>query len=346
MLKKFLILASALAVLSACGESDPIPNSQVKKLRSDIRGHKVPEGVMLSRDYKPFWKEHVVTGYPQKPHEDFPQKMVELEQSHICKLEPPQEHETVTKINIHGGMKPTNINSWGDADLERETKEFAERYGSTGVETALRYISLGRELSLVNVYVTDQSAPNHLILSGAGDVLWNIHVARYASISNITLIGRGAAGVVNMPGNTKIQSMTGEKAAKCGAVFWRKPDETWRFYQDLKKRGNLERDDTMKENMQLFANFNTWYRKNFEANSDQADVKAYRISNILVGPVPESMDDRLEFRPIKDQVVYMVGGRSTVLATKEQYKKIGQQKVVESTKKLVGNDLSVLNPGS
>ncbi len=344
--KNHLLFLAALIALSGCSEeSEKIPTAQIEEFKSDLTGYKVPEGVVISKDFRPFWKEHIVVGYPEKPHLEIPAKLVALDQDESCNLKKPGDNELVHKIDISGSMKDTAVNSWSHSNIDEATQKFIDRYKRNGEAAALEGANFGNPLQLVNLYVTENTASNHLMLSSEYNVLWNIQTAYGVKISSITLLGRGVAAVANVVGNVNIQSMTAEKALKCEAVFWRKPDQTWAVVQNANDDA-AENEKIIDKHHSNYARYNQWYLENYGVSAGDEALKSHQVSNILIGPVPKDPKARLTYKSLNGSTVYLTGGRSAIIADKDKFKEITRNAILTNVKKQVGDDLSVLKAGS
>lgn len=374
MINKYALFSTvALIALSGCSSEpvDVIPSEEVPKLQSGDTGIDVPENLMIAAGYEPFWKEHVVTGYPDNPHQFMPGQLIAIEDGEGCEIAVPDKNHSVSRISLSGSTHSTNVKTWTRKDLKLSAETFVENYKKHGEEQAFKNIKFGSSLKLVNVFVTDNDRPNHLILSSDDDVLWNIQTDNFAKISGITLISNGVAGLANIASDVQIQTMASKKATNCGFSFGRKPNETWDIVQQLE--GTTDKEDTnseenlaseenvapvktskVEENIKTelediiqkhrrqYSYYNKWHIANYglEAGADVLEVGT--ASNILIGDFPKTLENRIKYKSIEGSVVYVTGGHSIMLSTKEQYKTLAADAVSEKAKELVGGDLSVL----
>ncbi|WP_068114611.1 hypothetical protein [Tropicimonas marinistellae] len=70
--------------------------------------------------------------------------------------------------------------------------------------------------SVMDVVVTDTVVPVHLVLQADhGRVLWNVHLARGAKVSGVSLLGGHLPAVANLPPRVPVQAMDNDAIAAC-----------------------------------------------------------------------------------------------------------------------------------
>ena len=199
-------------------------------------------------------------------------------------------------------------------------------------------------MNVVDVVVTETSKPVYLVLSDAGNVIWNIQTAENARISQVAIIGSGNSGIANLDKSVPVTILNGENLKKCHVQPRRRPADHWLFVQRAKKM--LSFQETLQENVTAYRKYSNWFSDNFGQGSETGVIGVETVSHVLVGPLPESLEKRAVYKPLEGANVKVTDPGKILVSDELTYKVTVKALVADLAAKAAGGDLKSLIPKS
>lgn len=230
-----------------------------------------------------------VTGYSTSLAGGVPAEITTIRPILGCRLTPPQTGSSVGHVVAGASGVATALATYNDTHLAAAVQGFVDSYRKTGRAEARPMSAPAYEA--YDVAVTETRAPVYLVLeSGAGNRLWNIHLAEGARIERVVLLGGDQAGVANLDPVVPVEVLLGRGLRDCGIEPAYVPNKGHGFFQDLTGGavpvGEAER--RLAAVLDTAARYDTWFQDSFgvKAGDSRIGYDAGTIS--LVGPVPDN----------------------------------------------------------
>jgi hypothetical protein len=340
-----------LSLLCGCSDSDGVPaDDPAQGLGADMRGSIAAPGVIVGKGQTIYWAQAALTGYRVTTLTDLPARIVLAPTSSECRFQKPAAGELIGNVHIghsHIGLKymAAPIFAFSRKELAERTKQFIEAYKQSGDETALPSDAEGDRLRAVDVVVTETEKPVYLVLQNEGSsVLWNIHAAPDVKIAHVAVISSGTAGIANLDPAVQVEFMNQPVLEHCKVVPVRKPANDWQFVQNAKEDPSLA--DKLKENEDLYSAYSNWFHDNFGVDGEDDVVGIQEASQVLVGPLPASEDQRVAFKPLAGAEVRIAREDFVLAGSEDDYRARHEQMVLEMALKMAGGNLQSLRSGS
>jgi hypothetical protein len=341
-------ISLALVILGACSDPDPeiisdaVPaGDAAKTLQTELRGYAAPVGVMMGLDEKPFWVQGAATGFRPLRITDVPAKITFMDPNPGCAFGAPRPDEILANVQVSSSPVVSTVYAATREAFSETTKLFMDTYQKHDAENLGDLVaSDGAKMGLVDVFITEKSKPIYLVLSHNVATVFNIQLAEGAHISRIALIGNGAAGLANIDPATPAKALFGKVIEGCNLVPVRRPADHWTFVQNAKVTPSL--GDELKKNFDMFGHFSAWYKTNFGVPSEPGAVGAESAAQVLVGPVPEKLEDRIKFKSLQGATVILSPSAYAYAGDTAAFKANFAEKVIEAATKLAGGDLTKL----
>ena len=221
-----------------------------------------------------------------------------------CGFRKPAPGEKVAGVRLTDAMLETPLQAFTKSEMANRLLK--------AIQGSLKY---GREVekigfyegnvTAVDVFVTDTSAPIYLVLQARGEgKLWHIHLADGVKLAHVALIGSTAPALTVPQDGLTYQSMIpqdfigridffeGTDFPDCMPLPWHKPQADWIAYQR-----SLKDNDLYKNQMKTYGNgfgaYDKWYTSVFGVSATYNTVQAAAAAHVLVGPVP---DQKMTYR--------------------------------------------------
>ena len=335
--------------LTGCSEvkpaprADAIPSGDPKEDRDgEFRGFIYKKATMVGARDTFRWAQTALSGYRNAGENDFPSAIKSLPAAK-CKFAAPADADLVRHVHIGAATQRAPVFAYSNEDIASQAKYFIGRYIKADGKYRVKVrkgINGGSAMRVANVIVTETDAPVYLVLSGQFKTLWNIQKAPGATISAITVVGDDTQGVANAPEGTLITAVTGKWMEKCKVEPARMPRDDWRYVKNV--GGMKSQHEALREDVKLANAYQSWLRRSFKLRSTPGSIGAYGISNVLVGPPPGTLAERVPYKPIKDAVVMLTRNDHVFAANQEVYGQRFSKLVMTAAKRAAGGDLTML----
>ena len=328
-----------IAAVGGCSESVPTGNP-AELLSTEMRGYEAPIGVMMGLNEKPYWVQSAVAGFRAAENGDMPAKVENLRFSGGCTFTAPKPDEILANVQVDGSQMGSVVHVVSRETMGERTKTYIENY-KVGHDVVPLSGSDDR-MGIVDVVVTEKTKPVYLVIAYSSPTIFNIQLAEGASLSHIALVGFGAAGIANVDPSVPIEVLIGKAMQLCNVTPVRQPADHWQFVQNAKEDPGLK--DVLAKNFSMYNSFSSWYRQNFGVSSGPDAIGAASASHVLVGPLPETLEARVNFKSLEGVTLLLSKSDYVYVGTDANYMQKFTDLIIESATKLAGGDLTKLKP--
>ena len=343
-MKRLAVLAAAIMAtsLTACSDDGNPPNGNpAASLKQEMRGYEAPIGVMIGLNETPYWVQSALAGYHATDVElDVPAGFEYLEPNGSCSFALPNKDEKLAKVQVDGSLMKGPVFVASDAEIGDATKKYIANVRRLGEDAPVPVNQGDGQLGVVDVVVTETSKPVYLVISYDLPTLFNIHLADGARLSRIALIGSGTGGIANVDKSVPIRSLTGRAMAGCNVTPLRAPADHWLFIRNVKEDSSLQ--GQLDKNIAEARAYSIWYRSNFGTGNEPDAVGSSTASHVLVGPLPESLDKRVTYRPLAEATIRLTRNELVYGGPEEEFMARKKELITEAATKLAGGDLGTL----
>lgn len=333
-----LIMATSLA---ACSDADPPPGDPAGSLTQEMRGYEAPVGVMMGLNETPYWAQSALADFrPIDIENDMPAAIEYLTPNGSCSFTLPNKDEVLAKVQVDGSTMKGTVFAASNAEIGDATKQYIANVRRRGVNAPLPVNPGDGQLGVVDVVVTETSKPIYLVISYSSPTLFNIHLADGARLSRIALIGIGTGGLANVGKSVPIRSLSGAAMAGCGVTPARMPTDHWLLVQNARQNSSLQSDlDKSVARAQAYA---TWFRSNFGTGNEPDAVGSSVASQVLVGPLPKSLEKRVAYRPLAGATVRLTENNLVFGGPEAEFMARKKELITTAATEIAGGDLASL----
>lgn len=340
------LIMLALAACSGGADRSAVPDGDPKAGRKhDLRGYSYGPDVMAGEDEAFFWAQQAVSDYARIDDAPALTAVADLPPA-SCHFPTPEEGDAVRFVIIERGVQEAPIYQFSSRDVGERAATFVKYYSASGGKTKKVWSYDGSDIMrVVNVAVTETSAPVYLVLSSETNVLWNILPAPGVKLSRIALVSSGDIGLANAPEETGVNLLPGSILKGCHTPSpMRRPQEDWGFVQNVKESGGSYADKALANNIRHASNYQHWLTENFGAEGLSGRIAQQGLSNVLIGPLPASPDERAPYRPVASALLSKSDYR--IIAPRAEYHAAVQKIVTDAAREAAGGDLEALAAGA
>ncbi|MEC9468168.1 MAG: hypothetical protein VYA18_00505 [Pseudomonadota bacterium] len=341
--KKGFAVALCFGLL-ACSDNVPSGDPQ-SGLKRDMRGYKASPGVLVAEDGTPHWIQSAVTGYKETTLDtDLPAKVVMQQPTAFCRFRKPNLGEYIGNVHVGTGNMHAPIYTWSKTKIRERAQKLAENAQKPAddprkirVDTMV-LSAKDDSFPVVDVVVTETEKPVYLILQNEfGKILWNIHLAPGARISHVVALGVGDIAFANLDPDVPVEMAGARTLRSCGVQPWRKMQDHWLFARNAKENPSLHEEPVAK-NKAAYRKYDSWFKSAFGIRSEQNLAGVERSTHVLVGPLPEDLDDRIPFRPLGGSLVIMTPVENIAVAGKSGYEDKAMAQIRPLVDKALGRE--------
>jgi len=332
------LLAAALLVgLSACNEEEvvadvPPQGDPGKRAKMDVVGMEARgERVAIGAHDVVHWFQALASGTHLSSPTAFPAQVSRLTPEKRCELPTPKEGAIVSVVNMYGSKTDTQIFPTSNELIAKNVERLIDRSGNKML-MVLGKTAIVDPYEMIDVVITEQSAPVHLVLSAAGQIIWNIVPADGAQVSHVTLLGQKDIGVANLPEGVPITAFDARMMKKCKIDPVNKPKDNWRLKSRSVKYFN--------EYKRRFAKFDNWVRAAHRGYSVDHKVDGVTFSHVLIGPPPQTLGERVPYRGIGQSHVQIVSNAPIEIMERQPYARKIKTIATEKAEQMVGMSLA------
>lgn len=242
-------------------------------LEEDAGGLRAMGPIAAGAGNRPVFIGDVVAGYTTQAGADIPAEVTTIRPIMGCRPTPPQEGTHFGHVTAGTSGIGLALSTYNDSDLAAGVQRLADHYRQTG-NAAMPDLS-GPAYEAYDVAVTETSAPVYLVLeTGAGNRMWNLHLAPGARIERVILLGGTQAGIANLDPVVPVEVILDSGLASCGIHPAYGPEGT--------SDGAYDR----------------WFLDVFGVTASSSRIGFDRGTISLVGPVPGAEDPKAGYAPV------------------------------------------------
>ncbi|WP_374641857.1 hypothetical protein [Tabrizicola sp.] len=242
---------------------------------------------------RPVFIGDVVAGYTTRAAADIPAEVTTIRPIMGCRPTPPQEGTHFGHVTAGTSGIGLALSTYDDSDLAAGVQRLVDHYRQTG-NAAMPDLS-GPGYEAYDVAVTETSAPVYLVLeTGAGNRMWNLHLAPGARIERVILLGGTQAGIANLDPVVPVEVILDADLASCG------------IHPAYGSEGMSSGAEA----------YDRWFLDAFGVAASSSRIGFDRGTISLVGPVPGAEGPKASYAPIN-------GAR--IRATQDQFFEIRGQ---------------------
>lgn len=295
----FFAAVSTLALL-ACADQSAVPKGDPRYNReAGLKGFTYPEDVLAEAGGRLGWAQGAIADYARVAPDDVPARIEPLDTT-SCVVARPAAGDLVRHVFVERGVGEASLYQIHDADL-------------SGRASAVR-----DQLRVVNVVVTEKSAPVHLVLSSETSVIWNILPAAGVAIANIAAVSADGVGLAGAAPTVAVQAYYGEALTRCDVAPVRQPQDDWAFTRNAMKAGGAQRQslDALRADADAYE---AWLTKWFGAAAVTGAIAHQGIGAVLIGPTPASAQARVAMRPLAGSTLKLSLSDHVIVGRKRDY---------------------------
>jgi hypothetical protein len=196
-------------------------------------------------------------------------------------------------------------------------------------------------LSTVDVIVTETSKPVYLVLAHYNRVLFNIHLAPGAKISRIAMIGYRGGGITNLDPLPPVEVLSDQQLARCGVVPLRRPAAHWEMTK-IANNSTFDPKELVRKATSDFSKYSNWFKRNFGQTSEPNSIGAMTASHVLVGPLPTTLENRVQYKALTGANVYVAKSDYNYSLSPNDYKAKKSQLIIDAAEAGLGVKLETL----
>jgi hypothetical protein len=334
----FLLPAVAL-FLVGCEEKMPKgdPAQQVSPGRA---GTRAGWDIALDLSMKPHFIQILVSGFKHE-HHALPKSIGYVLDIPNCVYAGPEAGSKVVYLTASRGQISSNIHTFNTKEVREAAEQFVKDWRTAGEERRVGLSSSLAPLAIMNVVVTDTSAPIHLVLGGPKAV-FNLQLAPGARVSGVSLIGVEDIGVANLPDGVPLNAMGPAAVKRCGAEPFMRPKPDWQVWR-LGQEATPSSREALANRNRLHARFDGFFRSSFGQGSETTMIGGEYLGHFLIGPAPQGLPQRFPFKSLTTATLLMTKPDHIALGDKEELRKVLTVQVRSVAQTLVSGPLASLN---
>jgi hypothetical protein len=341
VVKRTNFVLGMVALLVAGGCSDVPPEGDpAKRLRGELRGYRAPIGIMMGANETPYWAASAVSGFRKAEDDDVPAVIENLSTGGGCTFAKPKAEEFLAKVHVDSSYMKAPVYVASRLAMAERTKQYLENY-KQGVDIVPLNIG-DDQMGIVDVVVTETEKPVYLVLAYSSATIFNIQLKEGAKVSRIALVGFGPVAVANVDPSIPMRALNGSAMQLCDATPFREPADHWQFVRNAKEDSGLK--DVLAKNYSYFSRFSRWYRESFGQPSEPNSIGASEASQVLVGPLPEALEDRVPFRSLEGATLVLSSNDFVHVGSGADYKQQMKDLIIADATRLAGGNLEMLKP--
>jgi hypothetical protein len=263
----------------------------------------------------------VIAGYSTRVDGEIPAEITTIRPIMGCLLTPPQNGTVVGHVVAGQSDLALGLLTYDDLDLAAAVQDFVNDYRQADIpETLAARVPESLAYQAYDVVVTELSAPIYLVLqTGAGNRIWNIHVAPGARIERVVLLGGNQVGVANLDPVVPVEVILQDGLAACG-IRPTLPLNAGHALMTAAVAGDAAAVAELTRREEDVRSYAQWFLDTFGIPAAASRAGFDRGTASLVGPVPGGADPELT-----PKAVFAGVGGAKVRTTQDTYFEIEGQ---------------------
>lgn len=246
---------------------------------------------------RPVFIDRVVSGYRTDAASGVPAEITTIRPILGCRLTAPLPGTVVGHVTAGRSGLPMALSSYNDTHLATAVQRFVDDYRDAGTATPVTAPDIVYQA--YDVAVTDTSAPVYLVLeTGAGNRIWNLHLAEGARVERVVLLGGGQAGIANLDPVVPLEVILDDGLAACGIRPAHALNPGHRLLQPDGSLTRAEAEALLANHQTEVMAYDIWLRDSFDLASG-ASRAGFEVGTLsVVGPVPDEVGPLAIYAPL------------------------------------------------
>lgn len=247
--------------------------------------------------------------------------------------------EKLVKVQVFEGLQPSGYHAVTERDLSAGAKNFITSLQRSDDPTDERPSGESRPVPVVNVILTDESAPLYLVLQAASrPLVWNLHATPGVEVAAIVVVGNPGNAVHTLAPDTPVTFL--EIAEDCAPQPWRAAQPWW----DMFNRPGAASGEFEEKSAARHTAYDRWFAATFGEASEPGTIGAFAANHVLVGPLPASSAARATYRPLNGGRIVAHEGPLLYAAPAHEREADLARRRHALAEAAAGGDLSIVNP--
>lgn len=334
---------AAAVLLAACADQGAVPDGDPREgARRDLRGVAYREDALADASGRFHWAQAAIADYRAADQKTFPARVEVLDTS-SCLLTKPAEGDLLRHVIVERGAGEVPFYQISDEDIGARAARFVDSYVATKgkARPSVAYDDAD-VMRLVNVVVTEKSAPVHLVLTSETNVIWNILPAAGVRVSAIAVLSGDGVGVVNAPAGVEVEALYGEALKRCEVFPARRPREDWSFVQNTRRQGGDYAAKALAENNARASAYASWFSNRFGVSAESGAIVHRGLGAVLIGPLPEGEGAKAPMRTLEGATLFLSRSDHLVVGARRDYQRELSALTEAAARQASGGDLSGL----
>lgn len=243
---------------------------------------------------QPVFIRDVVSGHSLTPGADIPAEITTIRPILGCRLTRPLPGTTIGHVTSGRSPLTLALTTYSDADLAAAVQDYVDAFRKFGADAPPP--DGGPRYEAHDVAVTETDAPVYLVLeSGAGNRIWNIHLADGAQIERVVLLGGNQSGVANLDPVVPVEVILGAGLADCGVDPAYVPGPGPVSGTVAPADGETPADGGTLARAEAY---DTWFRDSFDVLAGESRRGFAEGAVTVVGPVPAGAEQMAVYASI------------------------------------------------
>jgi len=282
---------------------------------ASMYGGMVYSPAVMSRDGVGHIVDDIVANFQMPSLLDEPAEFRSFDPQKECTFRKPKRREKLHSVSVDYGLIETSVSAFSTKQVAAKVEAYFNWNQKYTKQHPLEDYLVSNETKVVDVFVTDKSAPVYLVLQSAGAaVIWNVLASEGVKIAHVAIISRSHSGLILPDQSTSFEAINGtdfdketrsrtriEEGTACSIHIFRKPKEHWIQWVKANKQDGVYRNqrDSYFRGHRLY---DRWFTRVFGASSEDTLYGAESAAHVLVGPVPAQ---KIPYQGVAGRIVHM-----------------------------------------
>ena len=278
--------------------------------------------------------------------------MIPIIRNAQCDLRTPLGSEKIMGVRIENALLPAPLYTFSNQQLADQLLLNVEAVTQDGADL-VNDLDLSGEKAVLDVFVTDTSAPLYLVLQNMGPgIIWNLHAAPEVEIAHVALIGSDFSGAANLQPGTTIEGLlvgdflpphqygADDAPRNCMIRPWRSPQPDWIGVRKS-EAGSLLYQNQMYSYTKGYEAYNRWFTGTLSVDATANTVTARDAAHVLLGPLPA---EPFSYNALAGSDIHLMETDHLLIGDSASRHAAAERLHQDLLTAAIGGDFSALNP--
>jgi hypothetical protein len=293
-------LASITSVFSSGSTMQSIDGSGVfdtdSQADAGMRGANVQSPAVASSLPDSLTLADLVTGFALPDDTTQIGRIIPFDRNDQCNLRRPLADEQVVNVRLENGALPVPVRAFSDTALVGQLARNVAAVTQDGRPYDWG-AQVSGEMTGVDVFLTDTSAPIYLVLQNLGKgIVWNVQTAPGVTLAHVAIVSSEVSGLVSPPATTSFEALlvsdfvpqhefgADDTVRACMIRPWREPQPDWGAVQ--RADGNALYSNQIHSFTMGYAAYDAWHTGTLGVDAGTNLIAPETAAHVLVGPIP------------------------------------------------------------